>query len=368
MLDQGLRVGIGTDGVASNNDLDMFQEIHLTALIAKPATNDPTAVPAKTALLMATRLGAEACHIGHLTGSLEVGKRADLIVVERNPLHNMPVFKRDINGIYSQLVYAAKSTDVRHVMCNGRWLMRDRELLTINVDEVRDQAQIIADRIDDFLKEYTTNTISKLIAIGSLQRQESFEIQLKTRFNSPEKIETLLQHPDVQIMKASHYRQYDTYFLFDDPKQGRVRYREDDYIDDKGQVSNVRMRLTYTLPTKEREFDQAILLSRSQFYCPADRPLRFYREYFMPTAEREVHKERRRWRILYKGVLFFINLDTMIKPHSDNTYLEIKSRTWSLRDAEYKASLTSEILRDVLEIDSTERVYEDYIEMGVSAV
>ena len=79
MLETGLNVGIGTDGPASNNDLDMFEEIRLAAFLAKGFSGDPTALPARTVLTMATRMGAEAMHIGHLTGSLEVGKRADLI-------------------------------------------------------------------------------------------------------------------------------------------------------------------------------------------------------------------------------------------------------------------------------------------------
>ncbi len=78
MLETGLNVGIGTDGAASNNDLDMFEEVRLAAFIAKAVTNDPTSLPASTALTMATRLGAQALHIGHLTGSLTPGRRADL--------------------------------------------------------------------------------------------------------------------------------------------------------------------------------------------------------------------------------------------------------------------------------------------------
>jgi 5-methylthioadenosine/S-adenosylhomocysteine deaminase len=75
---------------------------------------------------MATRLGAQAMHIGHITGSLEPGKRADLILVDTSPLHNAPRFRHDRNSKYSQMVYAAKSTDVTDVMVNGKWLMRDR--------------------------------------------------------------------------------------------------------------------------------------------------------------------------------------------------------------------------------------------------
>src|SRR6266498_4515388 len=87
MLDAGLNVGIGTDGPASNNDLDMFEEVRLASFVAKASSNDPTVVPAVTALLMATRMGAQALHLGHLTGSLEPGKRADLILVDTSPVH-----------------------------------------------------------------------------------------------------------------------------------------------------------------------------------------------------------------------------------------------------------------------------------------
>jgi len=81
MVELGLAVGIGTDGPASNNDLDMFEEMRLAALLAKGIGRDPTALPARDALAMATRLGAEAIDLGAITGSLEPGKRADLIVL-----------------------------------------------------------------------------------------------------------------------------------------------------------------------------------------------------------------------------------------------------------------------------------------------
>src|SRR4029077_2847117 len=116
MLELGVDVGIGTDGPASNNDLDMFEEMRLAALLAKGTSGDPTALPARDALSMATRLGASATHFGAITGSLEPGKRADLIVVDLDQVHNVPRFARDPNAVYSQLVYAAKSTDVVDVM------------------------------------------------------------------------------------------------------------------------------------------------------------------------------------------------------------------------------------------------------------
>ncbi len=82
MMEMGAKVGIGTDGAASNNDLDMFEEMRLASLIAKPVAGDPTVLPARQVLEMATRIGAEVLHLDHITGSLEVGKRADIIVLD----------------------------------------------------------------------------------------------------------------------------------------------------------------------------------------------------------------------------------------------------------------------------------------------
>ncbi len=98
MLDNGLNVGIGTDGPASNNDLDMFEEVRLAAFLAKTTSNDPTALPAQQALEMSTSMGARALHIGDITGSIESGKRADLILVDLSRLHSSPHFQRDPNA------------------------------------------------------------------------------------------------------------------------------------------------------------------------------------------------------------------------------------------------------------------------------
>ncbi len=88
-----------------------------------------------------------------------------------------------------------------------------------------------------------------------------------------------------------------------------MRYREDDLIDDHGEVESVRSRLTFTMPTKEREFHSTVLLSHSRFIADANQPLRFYREYFRPLSERELQKDRRRWHIRYQGVPFYVNVD-----------------------------------------------------------
>lgn len=362
MLENRIKVGIGTDGPASNNDLDMFEEIRLAAILAKTAANDPTALPAKQALLMATRMGADALFIGDVTGSLEPGKYADLIVMEADTLHNFPHFKRDPDAVYSQIVYAGKSTDVVHVMCHGKWLMRDRDLLTVDITTVMDEARTYAQKVDEFLIAHDGDVLSKLLAVGGLERSESFEVQVKAVLNDTTAIDQLLEHPDVEILREVHYRQYDTYFLFEDQNMGRVRYREDDRIGEDGEVKEVRARLTYTMPTKEREFNSAVLLSHSRFIAPADRPLRFYKEYFTGATIRELRKDRRRMHIHYQGVLYYVNIDRVTEPELPETYVEIKSRTWSLLDAEHKANGIQRMM-SIIGITPQDAVPTEYLEM-----
>jgi 5-methylthioadenosine/S-adenosylhomocysteine deaminase len=366
MLQHGLTVGIGTDGPASNNDLDMFEEVRLAAILAKTQANDPTALPALQALLMATRQGAAALYLEDVTGSLEPGKLADVITLDARPPHNMPQFNRDPNAIYSRIVYASKSTDVRHVLCNGKWLMRDRELLTINETNVLSQASEYALKVDTFLAAREKDIVRKLLAIGGIEQDESFEVQMKALASDKHIIDKLLSHADVQILRTVHYRQYDTYFIFDKETSGRVRYREDDLIDENGDVKSVRTRLTFTTPIKERIFHSTVLLSRSRFISKADRPLRFYREYFQPQEERELHKDRHRWHILYQGVLYYVNIDHIIKPQLQQIFLEIKSRTWSASDAENKADRIQQMM-NILGINPADTIRTEYLEFQQEA-
>ncbi len=362
MLEHRLTVGIGTDGPASNNDLDMFEEMRLAALLAKSASGNPTALPARQALAMATREGAKALFIGDQTGSLEVGKRADLIILDAETPHNLPHFRRDDGNIYSQIVYACKSSDVQHVMIDGRWMMQDRQLTTIDLDTVLEKARHYAAEVDKFLIAHEGDVLSKLLAVGGLERSESFEVQAKARISNPEIVEQLFAHEDVEKLRKVHYRQYDTYFLFDEQEMGRVRYREDDKLDEHGEVSEVRARLTYTMPTKEREFNSAVLLSHSRFIAPADRPLRFYEEYFQATQVENIRKDRQRWRIHYQGVLYFVNIDKFIQPSLPDYYIEIKTRTWSLSDAQHKADGISRML-EILGLTEQDIIQLDYLEM-----
>jgi 5-methylthioadenosine/S-adenosylhomocysteine deaminase len=361
MLDLGVVVGIGTDGTASNNDLDMFEEMRLAALLAKGTTGDPTALPARQALAMATRLGARAVHLGDVTGSLEPGKRADLIVVDLDQSHNVPRFGRDPNAIYAQLVYAGKAADVVDAMCDGRWLMRQRRLLTLDEDTLRSAAGDVARRIDAFLIEREQSVLQKLIAIGGAAEQESFEVQVKARLASIDTVRQALASDEITVIRAVHYHQYDTWFFFSDPTQGRLRYREDEFLDEQLAVTNVRARLTLTGPAREAAFG-AVLLFRSRFLAPAAHTPRFYREYFKPAREREVEKERRRWLVGYRGVQFYIHVDRLLNPPADGYFVEVKSRTWSRRDAQDKAAIITDLL-ERLGARGDETIQEDYVEL-----
>lgn len=359
MLAAGLSVGIGTDGTASNNDLDMFEEIRLASFLGKATAGDPTALPARQTLAMATRLGAQALHIADLTGSLEPGKRADLVLVDLDPLHNAPEFQRDPQGVYARLVYSAKSTDVVDVMVNGAWLMRERRLLTLNEAELRAPAAELAAKIDAFLEQRENSVLSKLVAIGGAEQGESYEVQIKVPIPDPEQVIARLQ--EHEIVRTAHYREYDTYFSFEDPAQGRLRYREDEFINAQGEVFNVRYRLTLTGVAAEHTYPNSVLLSRSRFFAPAIHSLRFYREYFNPSSEIEVCKDRLRWLIRFKGEEFFINIDTITQPVVAERFLEIKARTWSRSDAEKKAGMISELLEllGIGEVDPLALEYPD---------
>jgi 5-methylthioadenosine/S-adenosylhomocysteine deaminase len=135
MLDRGISVSLGADGAPCNNRLDMFTEMRTAALLQK-AMHGPEALPAERALRMATIDGARALGLGDEVGSLEVGKRADVIIVDLRALHLNP-----INDVASALVYSAGSSDVTATIIDGRVLMRDRELLTLNEQAVIEDAR-----------------------------------------------------------------------------------------------------------------------------------------------------------------------------------------------------------------------------------
>jgi 5-methylthioadenosine/S-adenosylhomocysteine deaminase len=163
------------------------------------------------------------------------------------------------------------------------------------------------------------------------------------------------------VLRAVHYHQYDTYFFFDDPGQGRLRYREDEMLDENGDVQNARARLTLTGPSREAAFG-AVLLFRSRFLAPATHSPRFYREYFKPQREREVEKDRLRWRVGYRGAQFYVHVDRLIDPATDGYFVEVKSHTWSRRDAQDKAAIITELL-ERLGAHSDQTIEADYVDL-----
>ncbi len=132
MLSKDLPVGLGTDGAASNNDLDMWEEMDSAAKLHKVFTKDPKVLSAEQAFEMATIRGARALHLENLIGSIETGKRADIVIVDFDSLHQTPYF-----NVYSALVYSTKASDVRDVIINGKVIMRDRRLITLNESDIK---------------------------------------------------------------------------------------------------------------------------------------------------------------------------------------------------------------------------------------
>ena len=142
MLAQGVTVGLGTDGCASNNNLDIFSEMDIAAKLHKVQCMDPTVLDAVTVLRMATIEGSRALGLGHLTGSLEAGKKADIIVMDTHKPHLTPMYNP-----FSHMVYAAGGRDIEHVIINGKLVMKNRELLTIDLEEILTRAKEKSDQV-----------------------------------------------------------------------------------------------------------------------------------------------------------------------------------------------------------------------------
>jgi 5-methylthioadenosine/S-adenosylhomocysteine deaminase len=136
MLAAGVPVGLATDGAASNNKQDLFEEMDLAAKLQKISRMDPRALPAAQVVEMATIGGARALHLEKRIGSLEAGKQADLIIVDTSAPHAAPMY-----NVYSELVFALKATDVRTVVIAGRVIMDERKALTLNEDEILQKAR-----------------------------------------------------------------------------------------------------------------------------------------------------------------------------------------------------------------------------------
>ncbi len=146
MLLKDLPVGLGTDGAASNNDLDLWEEMDTAAKLHKVFARDPKVLTAVQAFEMATIRGARALHLENLIGSIETGKRADIAIVDFDALHQTPFY-----NVYSQLVYATKANDVRTVIIDGKVVMRDRRLLTLDENVIKKDANSYQKKIIESL-------------------------------------------------------------------------------------------------------------------------------------------------------------------------------------------------------------------------
>ncbi len=143
----GVAVGLGTDGEKENNNLDLFEEMKFASLLAKVSTLDPTTGDPWDVLEMATRDGARALGLGALTGSLEVGRRADVVVVDLRRPHFVPVLHGEHFNVVAHLVFTASGHDVDEVWVDGRLLVEGGRVLTVDVDEVMATAQAAAEEL-----------------------------------------------------------------------------------------------------------------------------------------------------------------------------------------------------------------------------
>ena len=147
MIEKGITVGLGTDGCASNNNLDLFGEMDMAAKLHKVNNLDPTVMNAQTLVEMATIDGAKVLGLEKITGSLEVGKRADLIVIDTNKPHLVPMYNP-----YSHLVYAAGGHDVTHSIIDGNIVMEDRRLLTLDVEDIIERSKEKSCKVKEWVK------------------------------------------------------------------------------------------------------------------------------------------------------------------------------------------------------------------------
>lgn len=147
MLEKGLNVSIGTDGAPSNNRMDMMREMYLTSLIHKGRTLDPKVVPAEQVLEMATINGAKCALLENEVGSLEVGKKADLIILNPNTIHSLP-----LHDPIANIVYTMSSENIESTMCNGKWLMKNREILVLNEGDLIEQVKRKSEEIKNKAK------------------------------------------------------------------------------------------------------------------------------------------------------------------------------------------------------------------------
>jgi len=139
-----VKIGLGTDGASSNNDLDMFGEMATASMLQKAFKKDPAVLKAKDVVWMATRGGAEVLGLQNELGSIEAGKKADIILLDMNKPHLVPLY-----DVYSHLVYAVNGGDVNTVLINGKLVLENGKMLTVDENEIIEKAKAFAKKLQE---------------------------------------------------------------------------------------------------------------------------------------------------------------------------------------------------------------------------
>ena len=364
LLDRGIVTGIGTDGCASNNDLDMIEEMRLASLLHKGTHADPTKVGAMRVMEMATIEGAKALGMGNFTGSIEKTKRADIAILNLNRTHLTPFYNYAPENIYSQVVYAAKSSDVETVIINGKLVMRDRLILTIDKAEVMAKCRSLAEEINEYRRE-PERVSSKLIRLGDVDVQPTYEMQIKFEFEHVPAVLEVLKRKAIAISNIQRVKQHDTYFK---PKtwgeHEYLRLREEQVVQEseKGEpIGKPQYTLTSAAGTVIDEGDIAIM-RRRKMDAKVEPTIAFFMNYFGVEVEKEIEKIRRNVECVYNGVKISINIDNFIKPAISMRYVEVKSRAWTEKDASRYRDVMKEFI-GVLGFESGKQIKQAYYEM-----
>ena len=363
LLDRGIVTGIGTDGCASNNDLDMIEEMRLASLLHKGTHADPTKVDAARAMEMATIEGAKALGIGNLTGSIEKTKRADIAILNLDRTHLTPFYDYAPENIYSQIVYAAKSSDIETVIINGKLVMRDRVILTIDKAEVIAKCRSLAEEINEF-KRGPESVSSKFMRLGA-DVQPTYEMQIKFEFEHDPAVVEVLKRKAIEIRDTPEVKQRDIYFK---PKPGEehgyLRLREEQVVPEpeKGEpIGKPQCTLTSTAGTVIDEGNIAIM-RRKRMDAKVEPTIAFFMDYFGVEIEKEIEKRRHNVECVYNGVEISINIDNFIKPAIPMHYVEVKSSAWTEKEASRHRDAMKEFIR-VLGFESAKQIEQPYYEM-----
>jgi 5-methylthioadenosine/S-adenosylhomocysteine deaminase len=252
---------------------------------------------------------------------------------------------------------------VNDVIIDGKVIMLDRNIITMDEEYILKHIDILANDITVFMHKRESSLVDKLLAIGGIEWKETFEVQVKTRVDRPVNIDELISNENIKLVRKSTRDQFDTYLLFNN-STAKIRYREDEVIEN-GRLKETIYTLTLVDRAYEKEFPNFVLLSGSCFSSIADKSLRFYKEYFQPDRIFEINKKRKRYRILYKGIDFAINVDEITSPPDGGHFIEIKSRTWSENDAIKKAGLISELI-ELFRLQEHQLLKDDYTEIFIN--